>query len=60
MYEDSLNGLKSGRAAGAVVVGLATTLPVETIAPLSDVQIYDYKGSNYEIIAEIFAKFAKS
>ncbi len=60
VFEDSLNGLKSGRAAGAVVVGLATTLPVETIAPLSDVQIYDYKGSNYEIIAEIFAKFAKS
>ena len=60
VFEDSLNGLKSGRAAGAVVVGLATTLPVETIAPLSDVQIYNYKGSNYEIIAEIFAKFAKS
>ncbi len=36
VVEDSLNGLRSGRAAGAYVVGIATTNPREAIAPLSD------------------------
>lgn len=42
VFEDSFNGLKSGRAAGMLVVGVATTNPRESIAPLSDVQIDDY------------------
>lgn len=33
VFEDSLQGLKAGRAAGAVVVGLATTYPAQKIAP---------------------------
>ncbi|MDE5686931.1 MAG: HAD family phosphatase [Paramuribaculum sp.] len=36
VFEDSLQGLKAGRAAGAVVVGLATTYPAQKIAPLAD------------------------
>lgn len=36
VFEDSVNGLRSGRASGAYVVGLATTNPREVIAPLCD------------------------
>lgn len=36
VFEDSINGLKAGRASGAGVVALATTYPAETLAPLAD------------------------
>ena len=42
VFEDSFNGLKSGRAAGMHVVGLATTNPAEAIRPLCDEVISDY------------------
>ena len=42
VFEDSFNGLKSGRAAGMYVVGLATTNAAEAIAPLCDKVIRDY------------------
>lgn len=42
VFEDSYNGLKSGRAAGMYVVGLATTNSAEAIAPLCDKVINDY------------------
>ena len=42
VFEDSFNGLKSGRAAGMYVVGLATTKAAEKIAPLCDKVIDDY------------------
>ena len=42
VFEDSFNGLKSGRAAGMYVVGLATTNAAEAIAPLCDEVIRDY------------------
>ena len=48
VFEDSFNGLRSGRAARMVVVGLATTNSVEAIAPLSDLQIRDYEGIGYQ------------
>ena len=44
VFEDSFNGLKSGRAAGMRVVGLATTNSAEAIAPYSNIQISDYNG----------------
>ncbi|MBR5325463.1 MAG: HAD family phosphatase [Prevotella sp.] len=47
VFEDSFNGLRSGRAARMTVVGLATTNPAEAIAPLSDLQITDYRGIGY-------------
>ena len=59
VFEDSKNGLLSGRDSGAMVVGLATTLPVADIEPLSDVQWTDYCGKDYEKIEEIFARFAE-
>ena len=42
VFEDSFNGLKSGRASGAYVVGLATTNPAEAIAPYADQVINDF------------------
>ena len=42
VFEDSFNGLKSGRAAGMRVIGLATTNPAESIRPLCDEVIRDY------------------
>lgn len=42
VFEDSVNGLKSGRSAGAVVVGLTTSLPVDVVGPLSDFAIPDF------------------
>ncbi len=36
VFEDSINGLRAGRDSGAYVVGLATSLPREVIAPLCD------------------------
>lgn len=42
VFEDSFNGLKSGRAAGMMVVGLSTTNAAEAIAPLCDEVIADY------------------
>lgn len=44
VFEDSFNGLKSGRSAGMFVVGLSTTNPAEAIDPLSNVVIADYNG----------------
>lgn len=43
VFEDSFNGLRAGKAAGMVVVGLATTNSAEAIAPFSDYQATDYE-----------------
>lgn len=42
VFEDSFNGLKSGRAAGMYVVGLATTNSTEVIRPLCDEVVSDF------------------
>ncbi len=44
VFEDSFNGLKSGRAAGMRVIGLATTNTAEAIRPLCDEVISHYIG----------------
>lgn len=36
VFEDSLQGLKAGRASGATVIGLATTYPRAVVEPLAD------------------------
>ena len=54
VFEDSFNGLKSGRAAGMKVVGLATTNPADSIAPFSDIQITDYQHTTYQSLTERF------
>lgn len=43
VFEDSFNGLKSGRGAGMKVIGLATTNSEEAISPYSDYVIKDFK-----------------
>lgn len=42
VFEDSLNGLRSGRDAGCYVVGLTTTLPRKVVTPLADCVINDF------------------
>ena len=54
VFEDGFNGLKSGRAAGMKVVGVATTNSAESIASLSDIQITDYRNVSYEKLTELF------
>ena len=44
VFEDSFNGLKSGRAAGMYVVGLATTNDAEAIRPYCDEVINNYEN----------------
>lgn len=39
VFEDSFNGLKSGRAAGAHVVAITSTNPRESLAPLADIVV---------------------
>ncbi len=50
VFEDSFNGLKSGRAAGMYVVGLATTNAADAIRPYCDEVILDYKLSNCKLL----------
>jgi len=54
VFEDSFNGLRSGRAAGMFVVGLATTNKKEDIVSLSDVLISDYDGFIFD---NLYRKF---
>ena len=56
VFEDSFNGLKSGRAAGMTVVGLATTNTVEAIKPLSDLQLKDYDGLTFERLEALLSQ----
>lgn len=57
VFEDSFNGLRSGRAAQMAVVGLATTNPVEAIKPLSDMQISDYRGVDYDTLEALLLTY---
>lgn len=56
VFEDSFNGLRSGRAAGMTVVGLATTNTVEAIKPLSDLQLKDYDGLTFERLEALLSQ----
>lgn len=53
VFEDSFNGLKSGRAAGMKVVGLSTTNSPEAIAPYSDIVVPDYDGLGIETCEDL-------
>lgn len=53
VFEDSFNGLKSGRAAEMYVVGLTTTNSKESIRSLSDIQIANYKGLSYDSLIQL-------
>ncbi|MBE6286777.1 MAG: HAD family hydrolase [Mediterranea massiliensis] len=53
IFEDSLNGLKAANASGANVIGLATTLPANTIAPLCHTVIQDFRHFTYDKMREV-------
>ena len=53
VFEDSVNGLKAGMAAGATVVGLATTHPREVVEPLCHYVIEDFKGFTLEKLNDV-------
>lgn len=48
VFEDSLNGIRAGKAAGMYVVGLSTTNPADVIAPLCDEVIPDFQDYDYQ------------
>ena len=50
VFEDSINGLRSGQAAQMFVVALTTTNPQKTVAPLSSIQIADYTNMNFKTL----------
>ena len=54
VFEDSINGLKSGRAAEMGVVALTTTNPLERVVPYSDYQIPDYTNINFDLLQIIW------
>lgn len=53
VFEDSFNGLRSGRAADMAVVGLATTNTPASIMPYSDVVIDDYTDFTFEAMMRL-------
>ena len=48
VFEDSINGLRSGRSANMFIIGLATTNKKSNIEMLSDCQINDYTQFKYQ------------
>lgn len=60
VFEDSFNGLRSGRAAQMAVVGLATTNTFEAITPLSDLQLKNYEGVTFEQLETLLSSTKRS
>lgn len=58
VVEDSLQGVKAGRASGAFVIGMEGTLPAETIAPYSDIVISNFKELDKNTILNLDKKNA--
>lgn len=56
VFEDSLQGVKAGRAAGAYVVGVAGTLKAEDISPYCDKVVYGLDEVNIDELATILKK----
>lgn len=53
VFEDSFNGLRSGRAARMMVVGLTTTNSREAVAQLSDIQTADYRDISFATLESL-------
>lgn len=58
VFEDSFHGLAAGRAAGAYVVGLATTNSREDIVPLCDMVISDFTNISLSSLKQVSSKKA--
>lgn len=50
VFEDSRNGLMAARASGARVIGVATTLSADVVAPLSDLTVHSVDELDVEQI----------
>ncbi len=48
VFEDSLNGLKAGKASGAKVVALATTYPAEDFKGMGDMIINEWSEMDFD------------
>lgn len=55
VFEDSRQGVRAGKAAGAYVVGLTTTLPAESIAPFCDKLIGTLADIDFEELLSTLA-----
>ncbi|MDE6697680.1 MAG: HAD family phosphatase [Muribaculaceae bacterium] len=53
VFEDSLQGVKAGKAAGAFVVGVAGTLKASDIAPYSDIVVNKVADIDVDELEEI-------
>ncbi|MDE6648684.1 MAG: HAD-IA family hydrolase [Muribaculaceae bacterium] len=53
VFEDSLQGVKAGRAAGAYVIGVAGTLKASDLAPYSDIVVSKVADVNIESLTEV-------
>lgn len=53
VFEDSLQGVKAGKTAGAFVVGIAGTLKASDIAPYSDIVVNAVDDINIDRLEEI-------
>ncbi|MBO5445555.1 MAG: HAD-IA family hydrolase [Muribaculaceae bacterium] len=56
VFEDSLQGVKAGRASGAFVVGVAGTLKAEDIAPYCDIVVDTLEGFDCDNLESILHK----
>ena len=56
VFEDSLTGIKAGKSAGARVVGVATTEPVDLLRPLVDDVIVDFTEMNLDRLQALFSE----
>lgn len=53
VFEDSLQGVKAGKAAGAYVIGVAGTLKAEDIAPYCDMVVDTLEGLDVDMLEKI-------
>lgn len=53
VFEDSLQGVKAGKAAGAYTVGIAGTLPAEVISPEADIVVDSLEKIDFQTIVDI-------
>lgn len=56
VFEDSVNGLKAGRASGAFVVGLTTTNPHDTVCQFADIVFADLQSCQLQTIQQIMSQ----
>ena len=56
VFEDSFNGLRSGKSAGMAVVGLTTSNSRESISDLCDVAVSDFSEIVFDDCLEVLAR----